>query len=80
MIFCCDPYYNEPGWVGLPQAQSDAHNRKLQKHTVRCAILAPLVNPDARPHSVFKSVLDLHWQNKRAVIKTQMVRVPFSGA
>lgn len=72
MIFCADPFYNEPGWAGMPKSKSDAHNRTLHVHTARRAILAPLKNPDARPHSVFKSVLDLHWRNKRDVIKRQL--------
>lgn len=72
-IFCDNPYYNEPGYEGQPVLQSEAYNKTLHGHTVRRAILAPLQNPHARPHSVFQEVLALHWRNKRDVIKYKLV-------
>jgi hypothetical protein len=40
MVFCDEPYYNEPGReAALNAAASDAENRALQGHTVEHAML-----------------------------------------
>lgn len=44
MVFCDEPWYNEPGRNSNPTA-SRAHNRELQGHTVRHAMLGWLRPP-----------------------------------
>ena len=79
MVFCTEPYYNEPGWErDRGTAKGDAsvlqYNKRVAHDTAVHAIEAPLKAPLKSPHGVFADVLDLHWRNKRAAIARCMER------
>jgi hypothetical protein len=77
MVFCPDPYFNEPGFdSSRGSAKGDdasaEYNRTVRSNCAKHAIVAPLLEPSKSPHGVFRDVLDLHWKNKQAVILAQL--------
>lgn len=68
MIFCDEPWYNEPGRT-LNRSASMQHNRELQGHTVRHAMLEWL-NPRA-DLTVWGDVVRAHFRtNAQAIQQT----------
>ena len=77
MVFCPEPYYNEPGWdsqrgTANGTQQMTAYNTRVIQDTAKWAIAAVLEAPMKHPHGVFADVLCLHWANKRSVIERML--------
>lgn len=77
MVFCADPYFNEPGYQSSEgtahgRTASSSYNAQVRAATVQYAMLAPLQRPDAGPHGVFADVLAAHWAAKGSAIKAQL--------
>jgi hypothetical protein len=70
MIFCDEPWYNEPGRQ-TNAAASRAHNRELQGHTVQHAMLNWL-KPGV--DSVWADVVRKHFEASAQSIQTMVAR------
>jgi hypothetical protein len=70
MIFCDEPWYNEPGRVANAAA-SKAHNRELQGHTVRHAMLNWL-KPGV--DSVWADVVQKHFETSAQSIQLMVAQ------
>jgi hypothetical protein len=70
MIFCDEPWYNEPGRQ-TNAAASRAHNRELQGHTVQHAMLNWL-KPGV--DSVWADVVRKHFETSAQSIQTMVAR------
>jgi hypothetical protein len=70
MVFCEDPWYNEPGRAKNPAA-SKAHNEELQGHTVRHAMLEWL-KPGVDP--VWGDVVEKHFKACAGLIELTVAR------
>ena len=72
MIFCEEPWYNEPGREagynrGSGSSHSAMYNSKLREHTVNHAMLVWL----ERPPPLWKDVVDHHFEkNANAILRT----------
>ena len=79
MVFCNDPYFNEPGYeASAGSAHGDranaAYNANLHQATAQHAMLTPLTKPNAGPHGVFAELLAQHFKAKGGEIKAQLRR------
>jgi len=66
MIFCDEPWYNEPGRHSNPNA-SKAHNKELQGYTVRHAMV-DWIMPGVES-TVWADVIQKHFAANAAVVE-----------